>query len=143
MDERNFISLWIQNLKTESIKNFPADFIVTSEFKNYNLPGNGLLIGKEFFGDYELISAEGSEVLRVESYEKAKYFIYANRNKPKILAVPIDETAIRNMNKKYEKYLDSIIKRIDQDYRSKFPGAKNFSEILNQIFNHLNLIRLK
>ena len=113
MDERNFISLWIQNLKTESIKNFPADFIVTSEFKNYNLPGNGLLIGKEFFGDYELISAEGSEVLRVESYEKAKYFIYANRNKPKIFAVPIDETTIRNMNKKYEKYLDSIIKRID------------------------------
>src|SRR3972149_4725501 len=110
MDESNFISLPVQNLKTASIKNFPADSIVTSEF---------------------------------ESYEKAKYFIYANRNKPKILAVPIDETTIRNMNKKYEDYLNSIIKRIDQDYRSKFPGAKNFSEILNQIFNHLNLIRLK
>ena len=143
MDERSFISFWIQTLNAESIKNFPEDFAVTSETKNYNLPGKGLLIGKEFFGEYELINAEGSEVLRVDSYEKAKYFIYANRNKPKVLSVPNDDSTVRNMTTKYEKYLDSIVKRIDQDYRIKFPGAKNFTEVINQIFNHLNLIRLK
>ena len=143
MDEKNFISLWIQTLNAESIKNFPMDYTVASECQNYNLLGKGLLIGKEFFGEYELISAEGSEVLRVESYDKAKYFIYSNRNKPKVLAVPIDNSLIRDMITKYEKYLDSIIKRIDQDYRKKFPGSKNFTEIINQIFNHLNLVRLK
>lgn len=143
MDERNFISLWIQTLNAESIKNFPGDFAIASECQNYNLPGKGLLIGKEFFGEYELISAEGSEVLKVESYEKAKFFIYANRNKPKVLSVPMDNSLIRDMTTKYEKYLDSIIKRIDQDYRNKFPDSKNFTEIINQIFNHLNLVRLK
>ena len=143
MDEKNFIALCIQTLNTESIKNFPEDFAVVSECKTYNLPGKGLLIGKEFFGEYELISAEGSEVLKIESYDKAKFFIYANRNKPKVLSVPIDDSIIRDMTTKYEKYLDSIVKKIDQDYRKKFPVAKNFTEIINQIFNHLNLIRLK
>lgn len=143
MDERKFISLWVQTLNSESLKHFPADFAATSESENYNLPGKGLLIGKEFFGEYELITAEGTEVLKVESYDKAKFFIYANRNKPKVLSVPNDDSTVRNMTTKYEKYLDSIIRRIDQDYRNKFPGAKNFTEIINQIFNHLNLIRLK
>ena len=143
MDERKFISLWVQTLNSESLKHFPADFAATSESKNYNLPGKGLLIGKEFFGEYELNTAEGTEVLKVESYDKAKFFIYANRNKPKVLSVPNDDSTVINMTAKYEKYLDSIIRRIDQDYRNKFPGAKNFTEIINQIFNHLNLIRLK
>jgi hypothetical protein len=142
MDERNFIAFWIQTLTAESINNFPEDFAVASEYKTYNLPGKGLLIGKEFFGEYELINAEGTEVLKVESYNKAKFFVYANRNKPKILYVPIDDSIIKDMNTKYERYLDLIFKKIDQDYRKKFPAAKNFNEIINQIFNHLNLIRL-
>jgi hypothetical protein len=143
MNQRQFISFRIQTLNTESIKNFPEDFAVISESKNYNLPGKGLLIGKKFFGEYELITAEGTEVLKVESYDKAKFFIYANRNKPKVLSVPNDDSNVRNMTTKYEKYLDSIVKRIDQDYRIKFSGAKNFTEVINQILNHLNLIRLK
>lgn len=143
MDEKNFISLWIKTLNNESIKNFPIDFSADCDCQNYNLPGKALLIGKEFFGEYELISAEGLEVLRVESYEKAKFFIYANRSKPKILSVPTNNFTVRDMTAKYERYLDSIIKRIDQDYRKKFSGSKNFTEIINQIFNHLNLVRLK
>ena len=55
MDEKNFISLWIKTLKDESIKNFPADFTAQVEYHNYNLPGKALLIGKDFFGEYELI----------------------------------------------------------------------------------------
>ena len=143
MDEKNFISNWIQTLNAESIKNFPEDFAITSQCKIYSLPGKSLLIGKEFFGEYELINAEGSEVLKVESYDKAKFFIYANRNKPKVLSIPIDDLIIRDMTTKYENYLDLIVKRIDQDYRKKFQAAKNFTEIINQIFNHLNLVRLK
>lgn len=143
MDEKNFISNWIQTLNAESIKSFPEDFAIASKCKIYTLPGKGLLIGKEFFGEYELITAEGLEVFKVDSYDKAKFIIYANRNKPKVLSVPIDDFTIRDITTKYEKYLDSIVKRIDQDYHKKFPAAKNFSEIINQIFNHLNLVRLK
>ena len=117
MNEKQFISFWIQTLNAESIKNFPADFVVKSGSNNYNLPGKGLLIGKEFFGEYDLITAEGTEVLKVESYDKAKFFIYANRNKPKVLSVPNDDSTVKNMTAKYEKYLDSIITRIEQDYR--------------------------
>jgi hypothetical protein len=104
---------WIQTLNTESIKNFPADFTIECKSKTYKLPGKGLLISKEFFGEYELIAAEGSEVLRVESYEKAKFFIYSNRNRPTLLSVPIDDLSLQKMTTKYEKYLDSIIKRIE------------------------------
>lgn len=143
MDEKNFISLWIKTLNDESIKNFPVDFSVACNCQNYNLPCKALLIGKEFFGEYELISAEGLEVLRVESYERAKFFIYANRSKPKILSVPIENSFLKDITTKYEKYLDSIIKRINQDYRNKFPTSKNFTEVINKIFNHLNLVRLK
>jgi hypothetical protein len=143
MDERSFISFWTKTLNTESIKIFPDDFAVASESTVYNLPGIVLLMGKEFFGKHELVSVEGSEVLRVESYEKAKFIIYANRNKPKTVSVPIDNSAIKNMTAKYEKYLDSIIRSIEQDYRIKFQDFKNLASIINQIFNHLNLIRLK
>lgn len=109
MDEKNFISLWIKTLNDESIKNFPIDFFAVCNCKNYNLPGKALLIGKEFFGEYELISAEGLEVFWVDSYERAKFFIYANRSKPKTLSVPIENSFIKDMTTKYEKYLDSII----------------------------------
>lgn len=143
MDEKNFISSWIRALNSESIKIFPNDFIVVSECKSYSLPRKGLLIGKVFFGEFELIDAEGKEVFRVDSYEKAKFIIYANRNKPDFVAVPFNNSAIKEMNSEYDMYLDSIIKRIDQDYRRKFPSSKNFAELLNQIFKHLNLTRLK
>lgn len=143
MDEKIFIAAWIQTLNSESIKSFPKDFDVVRDCKIYKLPKRGLLIGKEFFGEFELLDAEGSEVLRVDSYEKAKYILYANKKKPESVSVPQNNFAIKEINNKYEMYLDSIIKRIDQDYRKKFPGSKNFAVLLDQIFKHLNLTRLK
>lgn len=143
MDEKNFIATWIKTLNSESIKSFPKDFNVVGECKTYDLPRKGLLIGKEFFGEFELIDAEGSEVLRVDGYEKAKFIIYANRNKPDTISIPQNNSVIKEMNIKYEMYLDSIMKRIDQDYRKIFSGSKNFAVLLEQIFKHMNLTRLK
>ena len=117
MDERGFISFGTKTLNAEPIIIFPDDFEVVSESTIYNLSEMELLMGKEFFGEHELINVEGSEVLRVENYEKAKFVIYANRNKPKAGSVPTDNSTIKNMTAKYEKYLDSIITRIEQDYR--------------------------
>lgn len=143
MKEKDFISSWISALNTEPIKNFPDDFAAEVETKTYTLPRKGLLIGKEFFGEYELLNTEGDEVLKVGSYERAKFFVYANRNKPGSFSVPIDDSAVKEVISRYEKYLDSIIKKIEQDCRKNFPGSKNTNELLSEIFKHLNLIRLK
>lgn len=143
MDEKNFRLHWIKTLNNESIKIFPNDFLASCELENYALPGKGLLIGNEFFGEFELIDADGKEILRVDSYDKAKFIIYSNRSKPRVITVPINISVIKEMNLKYEAYLDSIIKRIEHDYQKHFPGSKNYTDLLNQIFKHLNLIRMK
>lgn len=142
MDEKEFVTFWVLKLKEEKIKSFPQDFAVDTKCESFTLNGKRILAGQVFFGEYELIDAEGEEILRVESYEKVKYFIYANRNQPKTLSVPTNNLIIKEMISAYEKYLDSILKRIDQDFRHMFPTLKNSSEIINRILDHLNLIRL-
>jgi hypothetical protein len=142
MDEKSFISFWIKKLSAENISDFPQDFMTETDFETIALPKNRLLLGKEFFGEYELITTEGIEFMRVNSYEKAKYFIYSHRNKSTHILLPNNNNAVKEMVTKYEKYLDSIMKNVDQDFKRKFPNSKNSTEIIRQIFNHLNLIRL-
>ena len=142
MDEKNFISFWIKKLSAEKISDFPQDFMTGTDFETIALPENRLLLGKEFFGEYELITTEGIEFMRVNSYEKAKYFIYSHRNKSTNLLLPNNNNSVKEMVTKYEKYLDSIMKNVDQDFKRKFPNSKNSTEIIRQLFNHLNLIRL-
>ncbi len=142
MDEREFISYWTQKLSSDKIKIFPDDFGINGETTTHHLNANSLLIGQEFFGEYELIDVSGVEVLRADSYEKAKYFVYANRLKPNFVNVPKEESKLKEMVLSYESYLDSIIRKIEFDYQNKFPASKNFPEVLNKIFTHLNLVRL-
>ena len=142
MNEKDFITAWVLSLKEEKLKSFPIDFTIDAEYENVSFDGERILIGQEFFGEYELINIDGKEVLRVDSYEKAKYFIYANRNQPKAISIPTSNIAVKQMISAYEKYLDIILKRISSDYTKKFPGMKNSAEVINRIFDHLNLIRL-
>lgn len=142
MNEKDFITSWVLLLKEEKLKPFPADFTIDAQYENVSFNEKRILIGKEFFGEYELINIEGKEVLRVDSYVKAKYFVYANRNHPKVISIPTSNDAVKQMTAAYEKYLDSILKRINIDYIKKFPGMKNSAEVINRIFDHLNLIRL-
>lgn len=142
MNEKDFITSWVLLLKEEKLKPFPADFTIDAQYENVSFNEKRILIGKEFFGEYELINIEGKEVLRVDSYVKAKYFVYANRNHPKVISIPTSNDAVKQMTAAYEKYLDSILKRINIDYIKIFPGMKNSAEVINRIFDHLNLIRL-
>ncbi len=142
MNEKDFITSWVLLLKEEKLKPFPADFTIDAQYENVSFNKKRILIGKEFFGEYELINIEGKEVLRVDSYVKAKYFVYANRNHPTVISIPTSSDAVKQMTAAYEKYLDSILKRINIDYIKKFPGMKNSAEVINRIFDHLNLIRL-
>ncbi len=141
MTEKEFISEWIKKISKEQTKKFPEDF---ANFKDYNeieLPGKTLVIGQQFFGSFEVITVNGSLVLHAESHDKAKYIVYANKEKPATIKIPSDENEIKKAVSQYEKYIDSIIKQIETDYKKKFPGIKNSAGVVNEIFRVLNFTR--
>lgn len=142
MDEKEFISFWTEILSLDNIKKFPDEFFEKEETITFSLSSKSLLMGQEFFGEFELIDVSGAEVLKTDSYEKAKYFIYASRSKPNVVNVPKEEKKLKEMVLKYENYLDSIIRKIEFDFQNKFPASKSFSEVLNKILTRVNLIRL-
>ncbi len=141
MTEKEFISEWINKISKEQTKKFPDDFI---NFKNANeieLPKKTLVIGQQFFGSFEVITVNGTLVLHAESHDKAKYIIYANKEKPAKIKIPQEESEIKKAVSEYEKYLDSIIKQIETDYKKKFPGMKNSAGVVNEIFRVSNFTR--
>ena len=142
MSEKEFISGWTARLSSEGIKSFPYDFITYNEHKEVRLPGKTLILGEEFFGNYEIITVEGTSVIHAESNDQAKFILYANRNKPEIMHIPLKESDLKSSVSAYEKYLDSIIRRIESDYRENFPDEKNFDTVMNEIFRVMNLTRL-
>ena len=141
MTEKVFISSWISKINSERIKNFPDDFIQLSEFDEVSLPGKALIIGQEFFGNYEILSIDGSLIFQAENYSKAKFIIYSNKQKPLKIKIPRQEKVIKESVFKYEEYLDGIIKIIEADYKKNFPGDKSYSQVTNNILRMLNLTR--
>lgn len=141
MTEKVFISSWISKINSERIKNFPDDFIQLSEFDEVSLPGKMLIIGQEFFGNYEILSIDGSLIFQAENYSKAKFIIYSNKQKPLKIKIPRQEKVIKESVFKYEEYLDGIIKIIEADYKKNFPGDKSYSQVTNNILRMLNLTR--
>jgi len=143
MNGKEFISSWVSKLASDGIKIFPADFIsLDNNYTEFRLPGKTLLIGEEFFGKYEIITADGNSVLHANNYMQAKFILYANRNTPELLLIPSDEAELKKAIQMYESYLDSIIKDIEIDYKKTFPEEKNSKSIVNEIFRQLNLVRV-
>ena len=142
MTEKEFISSWTEKLSDGNLKNFPGDFIESYDSSKIELPGKPLVIGEEFFGSYEVLTVDGNPVMQVESNEKAKYIIYANRLKPGSIIIPNDDGEIKKAVINYSRYLDSIIKEIESDYRKNFPSGVNSVSAVNDIFRILNLTRL-
>lgn len=140
MSEKEFINSYVFKY-SGSIKNFPSDFISEKNFlKELKLPGKTLLIGKEFFGKYEIITPDGNPVLHAESYIHAKFILYSNRNNPQLIFIPPDDE-MKQAVKLYEQYLDTIIKEIETDCKKHFPEEKNSNVVANEIFRQLNLVR--
>jgi hypothetical protein len=142
MSEKEFITSNASKLASNGIKNFPRDFIELKEHKELILPAATLLIGEEFFGKYEIHTAEGNSVIHTENYLQAKYILYANRETPQIIHLPTNETVLKAVVQKYESYLDNIIKDIETDYKKSFPGLKNSKLVVNEVFKLLNLVRV-
>ncbi|MHB8579026.1 MAG: hypothetical protein ACYDA4_04090 [Ignavibacteriaceae bacterium] len=141
MNEKKFITEWVTKLSEEGLKEFPGDFLKTDEVKTINLPEKTLVVGQEFFGSFEILTTDGKSVHHAPDYIEAKYFIYANRTKPKEILLPAKKEKILETITLYQEYLDTLIRHIESDYKKSFPNTKNSSYVVNEIFRHLNLVR--
>jgi hypothetical protein len=139
--EKEFISKWTVSLSENGIKAFPEDFLGNMTTEEIKLPGRTLVIGEEFFGNYEILTVDGTAVLQAESQYKAKYIVYSNRKKNTSVKIPVRSEDIKTAVAKYENYLDSIIKEIEADYKKSFPGEKRSNDLTNEIFRVLSLNR--
>lgn len=142
MTGKEFISKKVKELSSEGIKNFPDDFIISCDTTSLTLPGETLIIGNEFFGMYEIITSKGNLFGQPESFIKAKYIVYSGKHRDKTISIPLEEKNIEAMVRNYEKYLDTILRQIDNEYIKNFPDGNELHSITNDIFRKLNLNRL-
>lgn len=142
MSEKDFIFSKSKELSLSGIKNFPLDFLSVKNFSDIEVPDKVLLLGKEFFGSYEVSSATGDFVMTFNDEFEARYVVYASRNRKNNIKIPKELSVIKKAVKEYELYLDRLLLEIKKDYLKKINNGKNFSTVSNEIFKKLNLIRL-
>lgn len=142
MSEKDFIFSKIKELSLTGIKNFPVDFITSKQLTEIEVPEKVLLLGKEFFGSFEVISATGDFSISFNDEFEAKYVVYASHNRKSKMKMPAEKVNVRKAVEEYEKYLDKLLQELKNDYLRKFSGGKNFTLVSNEIFKKLNLIRL-
>ncbi len=142
MTQKEFEKKWIALIRNGLIKKFPDEFIELSNTEMINMPEATLLIGSEFFGSFEIVDTSGKVHFKTDSYYKAKYLVYANRNKPETILQPLNEGKLVSAVKEYERLLDSFLKEMSKDFKKEFPESLQFAKVSNHIFNTLQLQRL-
>lgn len=142
MSEQDFIFSKSKELSLSGIKNFPIDFINSKNISEIEVPDKALVLGKEFFGLYEVSSATGDFVMTFTNEPEAKYVVYASRDRKNKVKMPSDSALIKKTVEDYEKYLDQLLLDIKKDYQKKINNGKNFTSVSNEIFKKLNLTRL-
>ena len=140
MTEKEFILHWAKS-NAAKIKNFPDDFIETTELLHIPLPGSRLNMGEELFGTYSIVDNTGHTVHTTQSLTEAKYYIYSNRSQKDSLSIPKNEKDLARCIAAYEKYLDEMIKQIRKEYAKKFPEGISQHETVTQVFYQLDLVR--
>ena len=142
MSEKDFIFSKSKDISLSGSKSFPIDFSNSKNLTTIEVPEKVLLLGKEFFGSYEVSSATGDFVLTFNNEFEAKYVVYASQSRKNKIKIPPDLIAIKKAVEDYEKYLDQILQEIKKDYLKKFSNEKNLTSVANEIFKKLNLTRL-
>lgn len=140
MTEKEFGQKWIEKIRSE-LKSFPEDFVGKYEFEEILLPGKVLFLNPPFFGSYQITDESGSIIVSTDNHFKAKYVLYANRTRPAQLKIPREELHVYEAVRDYEKYLDTILKEMEKDFKQLFPNSKGFKRTSIQVFNSLNLMR--
>lgn len=142
MNENDFIFSKSKDFQLSGIKNFPIDFTDLQSSGVIKVPDKQLILGKEFFGSFEVTTPAGDFVLTLNNEYEAKYIVYASRNRKADLKIPHKFENIKNAVILYEKYLDLLLIDIKKEYFKRFSNGKNFTSVSNEIFKKLNLIRL-
>jgi hypothetical protein len=142
LNEKDFIFSKGKELQLSGIKNFPSDFLTTKNINSLEIPEKNLILGKEFFGSYEVTAPTGDFIMTFSSEYEAKYFVYASKNRRHQIQIPKDAKLIRETVENYERYLDELLQEIRKDYFARFYTGKNFTSVSSEIFRKLNLTRL-
>jgi len=142
VSEADFIFSKSKELLLAGLKDFPLDFTNTKNFSEIEVPDKLLVLGKEFFGSFEITSATGDFVMTFSNESEAKYIVYASRSRASKIKIPRDSELIKQSVDVYEKYLDRLLVDIKKDYLKKINNGKNFTLVSNEIFKKLNLARL-
>ncbi|MBU1099046.1 MAG: hypothetical protein KKA84_01485 [Bacteroidetes bacterium] len=140
MTEKEFIEISVTKSRG-SLPEFPGNFLSDVEVRSVDMPGKTIVLGQELFGSFEIIDSDGNVYFQVGSTLEAKYYLYSNRTKPSKISVPVKETDVISVVKKYENSIDQILQGLEKDFKKEFPGNKNFYQVSNQIFHMLNLQR--
>ena len=88
MNEKEFVSTQSEKLKSWGIKIFPEDFCDLSNAKELSLPEKNLILGKDFFGSFEITTTNGESVLNVEDQSEAKFIVYSSKKRSKQIKIP-------------------------------------------------------
>jgi hypothetical protein len=139
---KEFISNKTKEISEKGIKIFPENFIFPCETNEISLPPETLVLGNEFFGSYEVLTVAGDSFCHTDTLYKAKYYVYAGRQKSRVFNIPLNEKDIEKVVRSYEQYLDGLLKHIESEYNSIFPENKDVSNIVSEVFRILNLNRL-
>jgi hypothetical protein len=142
LNEKDFIFSKSRQLQLAGIKNFPVDFINSKNFNVIEVPEKELVLGKEFFGSYEVSTIAGDFLLTFSNAHEAKYIVYASKSRTNKIKIPKESYNIKMAVESYEKYLDQLLQELKKDYLARFINGKNFTSVSNEIFKKLNLTRL-
>lgn len=141
MNEKSFIDSWLNRIQSTGIKRFPLDFIDESNLDIISIPTKTLIIGKEFFGEYEIITTEGESIYHAPNYNEAKFIVYSSKERDSKAYLPKDRSKIKVLVDSYHNFLDDLLTQIKNDYKNIFKDGKNVNAVSNEIFKKLNLIR--
>ncbi len=141
MTIREFEKTWEERILKDYLKSFPDEYVNKSECREVSMPGKALTMGSELFGSHEVVDSEGVAHFTVQNYLEAKYIIYANRTLPSEIILPDNEDELNDAVREYENFLDTLLKRIESDFKSEFPDSKESVAVTNRIFSSLNLQR--
>ena len=142
MNIKEFVSQYINNFAGKETKNFPEDFTILTDPKKLELPPKTIVLGNEFFGQYEIITTDDTPLLQAANIFEAKYIVYSSRQRTGVILIPQNSTEIKEAVDHYEEYLDSILHDIEGSFLNEFPNSSELHKTTSEIFLKLGLVRL-
>lgn len=142
MTEKEFILKESEKLISEGIKMFPEDFCNLTDAVELNLPAKNLVLGKNFFGTYEVTTTEGETVFNLADLYEAKFIVYSCRERSDKIRMLKDSVKIKEAVSSYESYIDQILNNIKKEFVKENFKMKNLGNISGDILKKINLVRL-